>query len=154
MTSSSALPFSTLRKPLDSQRNAGSDMSMMALVQTGCPSRFASSSEHRIKGLNAETVARICLPTPTWLMNPEYAMLQFGKGTTNGHIYVSLNIAIYNQQLDPSDWTDQWFFMTGRVHPYVLTWQTTKLDGLETDVGTISEYTIPAFVVRDLSFQP
>jgi hypothetical protein len=60
----------------------------------------------------------------------------------------------HNQQLDPSDWTEQWFFVTGRLHPYALTWRITQLDGLETEVGTVSEYTIPAFIVRDSSFQP
>lgn len=70
---------------------------MMTLVQTGCPSRFASSDEHRIKGLNAETIARICLPTPVWLMNPEYAILESDKDTNDNQIYVSLNIAMYNQ---------------------------------------------------------
>ncbi|EFY94082.1 hypothetical protein X797_012119 [Metarhizium robertsii] len=154
MASSPPLALSTFRRPFDIQRNVGSDMSMMALVQTGCPSRFASSIEHRIKGLNTETIARICLPTPPWLMNPEYAALQSGKGNPDEHIYVSLNVALYNQQLDPSDWTDQWFFMAGRVHPYALTWQTTQLDGLETEIGTITEYTIPAFIVRESSFQP
>ncbi|EXU94843.1 hypothetical protein X797_012072 [Metarhizium robertsii] len=126
----------------------------MALVQTGCPSRFASPDEHRIKDLNAETIARICLPTPTWLMSPEYAILQSTGKDSENQIYVSLNIAIYNQQLDPSEWTEQWFFMTGRLHPYALTWRITQLDGLETEIGTISEYTIPAFIVRDSSFQP
>jgi hypothetical protein len=129
-------------------------MSMMALVQTGCPSKFASSDEHRIIGLNAETIARICLPTPPWLMNPEYAVLQSKNESAEDQIYVSLNIAIYNQQLHPADWTDQWFFMTGRMHPYALTWQIAPDDGSDIEGGTISEYTIPAFVVRDSSFQP
>lgn len=154
MASPSTPALSTLRKPLESQRNVGSDMSMMALVQTGCPSRFASPDEHRIKGLNAETIARVCLPTPTWLMSPEYAILQSTGKNSENQIYVSLNIAIYNQQLDPSEWTEQWFFMTGRLHPYALTWRITQLDGLESEIGTVSEYTIPAFIVRDSSFQP
>ncbi len=154
MESSFALPFSPVRKPLDSQRNVGSDMSMMALVQTGCPARFASSDQHRIKGLNAETVARICLPSPTWLANQEYEILQSANVGLQGQIYVSLNMAIYSQQLCAADWTDQWFFMSGRLHPYALTWRTVQQDGLETEIGTVSDYTIPVFVVRDLSFQP
>ncbi|OAQ57861.1 hypothetical protein VFPPC_12426 [Pochonia chlamydosporia 170] len=142
------------RKPLDSQRNIGSDMSMMAIVQTGCPSRFAYPDEHRIKGLNAETIARIHLPTPPWLMNPEYAVLQSDPGQPNTNIFMSLNISLYNQHVVPSDWTDEWFFMTGRAHPYALTWELLQNDGLETDVDTVSEYTIAAFIVRDLGYQP
>lgn len=129
-------------------------MSMTALVQTGCPSKFASSDEHHIKGLNAETVARIYVPRPAWLLAPEYAILQSRKGMPDDQFYVSLNIAIYSHHLAPSDWTDQWFFMTGRLHPYALTWQTMQRDGLEAEVGAVSEYTIPAFVVRDAGFQP
>lgn len=126
----------------------------MAFVQTGCPSKFAYPDEHRIKGLNAETIARISLPTPTWLRNPEYAIFQYDKETSVTYVFMSVNISMYNQQVVPSDWTDQWFFMTGRAHPYALTWETLQTDGLETEVGLISEYTIPAFILRDLSYQP
>lgn len=60
----------------------------------------------------------------------------------------------YNQQIDESDWADQWFFMAGRVHPFALTWELETRDGLESDNDSIIQYTIPAFVVRELSFQP
>ncbi|XP_044714720.1 uncharacterized protein HRG_11755 [Hirsutella rhossiliensis] len=104
----------------------------MAFVQPGCPARFAYQNEHRVKGLNAETLARVFLPTPSWL----------------------LNISIYNQQIISSEWTEQWFFMVGRVHPFALTWEIERRDGLESDDDNITEYTVPALIVRDHSYQP
>ncbi|KAM4061531.1 hypothetical protein HRG_013199 [Hirsutella rhossiliensis] len=77
-------------------KNAGADMSMMAFVQPGCPSRFAYQNEHRVKGLNAETLARVFLPTPSWLSTPDF----------------------------------------------------------ESEDDNITEYTIPALIVRDHSYQP
>ncbi|XP_044715981.1 uncharacterized protein HRG_10155 [Hirsutella rhossiliensis] len=101
----------------------------MAFVQPGCPSRFAYQNEHRVNGLNAETLARVFLPTPSWLSTPEYAII-------------------------PSEWTEQWFFMVGRVHPFARTWEIERRDGLESDDDNITEYTIPALIVRDHSYQP
>ncbi|KAH7237980.1 hypothetical protein B0J15DRAFT_538480 [Fusarium solani] len=100
------------RKPLESQTNAGSDMSMMLFVQPDCPSRFAYQDQHRVKGLNAEALARVFLPAPSWILTPEYAQLRSGPD-------------------NPSEWTEQWFFMNGRVHPYALTWEVEQRDGLE-----------------------
>ncbi|KAM4064143.1 hypothetical protein HRG_007157 [Hirsutella rhossiliensis] len=68
----------------------------MAFVQPGCPSRFAYQNEHRVKGLNAETLARVFLPTPSWLSTPDF----------------------------------------------------------ESEDDNITEYTIPALIVRDHSYQP
>ncbi|KJZ75813.1 hypothetical protein HIM_04637 [Hirsutella minnesotensis 3608] len=114
------------RKPLDSQKYVGGDMSMMAFLQpAAAPVRFAYPDEHHVKGLNAETLAKVQLPTPQWLSTPEYAPI-----------------------------ADQWFFMAGRVHPFALTWELERRDGLESDDDQIDEYTVPAFVVRDHSFQP
>ncbi|KAM4066721.1 hypothetical protein HRG_012153 [Hirsutella rhossiliensis] len=47
---------SSPRQPLDSQKNAGADMSMMAFVQPGCPA------------------SEVFLPTPSWLSTPEYTV--------------------------------------------------------------------------------
>ncbi|KAM4062958.1 PIF1-like helicase [Hirsutella rhossiliensis] len=126
--------------------NAGADMSMMAFVQPGCPSRFAYQNEHRVKGLNAETLARVFLPTPSWLSTPEYAAIRSDPDNPSTCIFLSLNISIYNQQIIPSEWTEQWFFMVGRVHPFALTF--------ESEDDNITEYTIPALIVRDHSYQP
>ncbi|KAM4056435.1 hypothetical protein HRG_003335 [Hirsutella rhossiliensis] len=145
---------SSPRQPLDSQKNAGADMSMMAFVQPGCPSRFAYQNEHRIKGLNAETLARVFLPTPLWLSTPEYAAIRSDTDSPSTCIFFSLNISIYNQQIIPSEWTEQWFFMVGRVHPFALTWEIERRDGLESDDDNITEYTVPALIVRDHSYQP
>ncbi|KJZ69675.1 hypothetical protein HIM_10922 [Hirsutella minnesotensis 3608] len=145
---------SSPRQPLDSQRNAGTDMSMMAFVQPGCPSRFAYQNEHRVKGLNAETLARVFLPTPSWLSSPEYAAIRSDTDSPSTCIFFSLNISMYNQQIIPSEWADQWFFMVGRVHPFALTWEIERRDGLESDDDNITEYTVPALIVRDHGYQP
>ncbi|KAM4061316.1 hypothetical protein HRG_013056 [Hirsutella rhossiliensis] len=94
------LPAPHLRKPLDSQTGAGGDMSVMLFVQTDCPARFAHLDEHRIKGLNAEAMARVLLPPPAWLLTAEYAPC--------------------GRSILDTDWTEQWFFMNGRVHPTPL----------------------------------
>ncbi|KAK4070013.1 hypothetical protein Purlil1_13589 [Purpureocillium lilacinum] len=124
------------RKPLESQKHVGGDMSMMAFVQpAAAPNRFAYPEDHHLKGLNAETLARFQLPRPQWLSTPEYT-------------------PILGDQIDASEWANQWFFMTGRVHPYALTWELERRDGLESDGDNIIQYTVPTFVVRDHGFQP
>ncbi|KAM6505394.1 hypothetical protein FSOLCH5_014614 [Fusarium solani] len=142
------------RKPLESQTNAGSDMSMMLFVQPDCPSRFAYQDQHRVKGLNAEALARVFLPAPSWILTPEYAQLRSGPDNPSGCIFFSINLSIYNQQVIASEWTEQWFFMNGRVHPYALTWEVEQRDGPESDTGAITQYTIPALIIRDQGYQP
>ncbi|KAM4063326.1 hypothetical protein HRG_013875 [Hirsutella rhossiliensis] len=44
--------------------------------------------------------------------------------------------------------------MVGRVHPFARTWEIERRDGLESDDDNITEYTIPALIVRDHSYQP
>ncbi|XP_044716014.1 uncharacterized protein HRG_10188 [Hirsutella rhossiliensis] len=126
----------------------------MAFVQPGCPSRFAYQNEHRVKGLNAETLARVFLPTPSWLSTPEYAAIRSDPDNPSTCIFLSFNISIYNQQIIPSEWTEQWFFMVGRVHPFALTWEIERRDSFESEDDNITEYTIPALIVRDHSYQP
>ena len=142
------------RKPLDSQKNTGTDMSIMILVQTNCPSIFAYQDQHYIRGLNAETLARVFLPSPPWLLSPEYTPLQPDPDEACPCIFFSLNLSIYNQNIDPEEWTEQWFFMNGRVHPYALTWKVEQLNGVESDDRTLVDYTIPTLIVRDQGYQP
>ncbi|KAJ4076783.1 hypothetical protein NW760_015356 [Fusarium oxysporum] len=143
------------RKPLASQRSAGGDMSITFFVQPGCPSRFASSDQHRVKGLNAETIARVILPAPPWLTAPDYLQLRTDPADPSPSIFFSLNLSIYNQQIVPEDWFDQWFFMAGRVHPFALTWEVERQDGLDESVDSgLLAYTIPALIVRDQGYQP
>ncbi|UNI15360.1 hypothetical protein JDV02_001897 [Purpureocillium takamizusanense] len=143
------------RKPLDSQKYVGGDMSMMAFVQpAAAPNRFASPDEHHVKGLNAETFAKVQLPSPQWLSTPEYAPILGDSEPLSPSIFFSLNISLYNQQIDASEWPNQSFFMVGRVHPYALTWELKQRDGLESDGDNINQYTVPTFVVRDHGFQP
>ncbi|OAQ57910.1 hypothetical protein VFPFJ_11711 [Purpureocillium lilacinum] len=143
------------RKPLESQKYVGGDMSMMAFVQpAAAPNRFAYPDGHHVKGLNAETLAKIQLPRPQWLSAPEYAPILGDAEPLSPSIFFSLNISLYNQQINASEWANQWFLMTGRVHPYALTWELEQRDGLESDGENISQYTVPTFVVRDHGFQP
>ncbi|KAH6953993.1 hypothetical protein BKA56DRAFT_504195 [Ilyonectria sp. MPI-CAGE-AT-0026] len=143
-----------LRKPLDTQRGAGGDMSMMFFAQPDCPSRFAHQDQHRIKGLNAETLARIFLPPPSWLLAAEYAPLRWDVDDSPTSIFFSLNLSIYNQPIVASEWIEEWFFMNGRVHPYALAWEVEQQDGLESDIGRTLLYTMPALIVRDQGYQP
>ncbi|KAH7137736.1 hypothetical protein EDB81DRAFT_901279 [Dactylonectria macrodidyma] len=143
-----------LRKPLATQRGAGGEMSMMFFAQPDCPSRFAHQDQHRIKGLNAETLARIFLPTPSWLLAAEYSPLRSDVDDSPTSIFFSLSLSIYNQVIIASEWTEEWFFMNGRVHPYALAWEVEQQDGLESDIGRTVLYTMPALIVRDEGCQP
>ncbi|KAH7187690.1 hypothetical protein BKA60DRAFT_665166 [Fusarium oxysporum] len=129
-----------LRKPLDTQRGTGGDMSMMFFAQPDCPSRFAHQDQHRIKGLNAETLARIFLPPPSWLLAAEYAPLRSDVDDSSTSIFFK--------------WIEEWFFMNGRVHPYALAWEVEQHDGLESDADCTLLYTMPALIVRDQGYQP
>ncbi|KJZ68888.1 hypothetical protein HIM_11721 [Hirsutella minnesotensis 3608] len=143
-----------LRRPLDSSRGVGGDMSMMFFVQPDCPSRFAHQEDHRIKGLNTETIARILLPPPSWLLTAEYASLRSDADDSPTSIFLSLNLSIYGQSIVASEWAEEWFFMNGRVHPYALAWEVEQHDGLESDPGSTVLYTMPALIVRDQGYQP
>ncbi|KAM4064106.1 hypothetical protein HRG_012600 [Hirsutella rhossiliensis] len=44
--------------------------------------------------------------------------------------------------------------MVGRVHPFALTWEIERRDSFESEDDNITEYTIPALIVRDHSYQP
>ncbi|KAH7114571.1 hypothetical protein B0J13DRAFT_573522 [Dactylonectria estremocensis] len=39
--------------------------------------------------------------------------------------------SIYYQQIVPEDWFNQWLSMATRVHPFALTWEVERQDGLE-----------------------
>ncbi|KAH7026764.1 hypothetical protein B0J12DRAFT_556804, partial [Macrophomina phaseolina] len=142
------------RKPLDNQKNAGGDMSMMFFVYPRSPRTFARPDQQQIKGLNTETIARIALPTPSWIAGPEYASLRSDpeNDSSNGSFF-SLNISIYSQTIVPSDWEQMWFFMYGRVHPYALTWEIEPDEGLDSGEAPL-DYCIPALIVRDQGYQP
>ena len=142
------------RKPLESQQNAGGDMSMMFFARSQCPRRFAFPVQHQIKGLNVETIAEIFFPLPTWITDPHYWTLQADSGNDDSNWgSFSLNFSMYNQTLVLSEWDDMWFFMYGRVHPYALTWELQPDNGLETG-DNLQHYTIAALIVRDQGYQP
>jgi hypothetical protein len=154
--SASPLPASQSaapRKPLDSQRGLGGDMSMMFFVRTQLPKRFPSTLQQQIKGLNLETIAGVHFPIPDWMTAPEYLILSDRDDDSPEWKSFSLNLSIYNQTISPDDWTEKWFFMYGRVHPYALTWELLPDNGSD-DGDVLQEYTIPALVVRDQGYQP
>jgi hypothetical protein len=139
------------RKPIESQKGIGGDMSMTFFVQCQIPTKFAYPEHHQIRGLNAETIATIAFPLPSWLTELEYSSLRSDSENDRGAF--SLNIPMYNQIINESEWDEMWFLMSGIVHPYALTWQVDLPDSSDTGNKT-QDYTIPALIVRDQNFQP
>ncbi|KAK2684471.1 hypothetical protein QWA68_016715 [Fusarium oxysporum] len=77
-------------------------------------------------------------------------MRNFGRTltTTPDASSSASTFSVCNQQVVASEWTEQWFFMNGRVHSYALTWEVEQRDGLESDTGAITQYTIPVLIVK------
>jgi hypothetical protein len=97
-------------------------MSIFLITSLPLPNRFASPEQQQIKGLNFETIATVHFPPPTWLYNSEYTVLQPQADSDNvTSASFSLNMSIYDQLPNPSDWNDTYFFLYGLVHPYALT---------------------------------
>ncbi|KAH7394770.1 hypothetical protein BKA66DRAFT_557330 [Pyrenochaeta sp. MPI-SDFR-AT-0127] len=117
-----------LRKPLESQRNIGGDMSMFFIARLPLPRKFASPERQQIKGLNFETITTVHFPPPPWLNESEYAALQ--PQTNDENAYSALFI-----------------------HPYALTWEIEPDDSSDTG-SDVQNYTIPSLIVRDLCYQP
>ncbi|KAM4063888.1 hypothetical protein HRG_006981 [Hirsutella rhossiliensis] len=116
-----------LRKPLVTSKGAGGDMSMMFFAQPDCPARFAHQDEHRIRGLNAEAIARVLLPVPSWLLESEYAPLRAGSDDLGPSLFFSLNLSIYGQPVE-------------------------RRDGLEAGPDDTIVYTVPALIVPDQGY--
>ncbi|KJZ69516.1 hypothetical protein HIM_11093 [Hirsutella minnesotensis 3608] len=120
------------------QKATPANVYMMTFVQPDCPSRFGQD-EHRIKGLNAETIARVLLPPPFWLLTAEYLRSDTDEPPTS--IFFSLNLLIYSRRIISSEWpnlirvAEAWLFMNDRIHPYALTWEVAQHDGLKSDTG-------------------
>ncbi|KAF2177812.1 hypothetical protein K469DRAFT_732234 [Zopfia rhizophila CBS 207.26] len=118
ISSASTNVHANLRKPPESQRNIGGDMSMFFIARLPLPRRFASPERQQIKGLNFETIITVHFPLPAWLNEPEYAALQPQTNDDNAYSALfSLNLSIYDQTIVPSDWDDMYFF------PYDLCYQ-------------------------------
>jgi hypothetical protein len=144
------------RKPLDSQKNTGGDMSMFFFVQSEFVKQFTSPEKHHVKGLNAESVAMVPFPPPSWITSPVYTALR-AKEDNSDRCFFSLNFSMYDPSIDLSDWNMQWFFMYGRVHPYALSWEVQLHDQdpeIIEMIGDSAYYTIPALIVRDQGYQP
>ncbi|KAH6953662.1 hypothetical protein BKA56DRAFT_604493 [Ilyonectria sp. MPI-CAGE-AT-0026] len=144
------------RRPLEYQRNVGSDMSLMFFVTPDLPLKFAQRDQHLIRGLDAETIARVMFPKPAWLTGMlEYrSLLRIAEGDDDlfSQAFFSLNICLYNKPIIASEWQERHFFMQGRVHPYALTWEVEPGVHRGPVEGPL-EYCIPALIVRDLGYQ-
>ncbi|KAM4067855.1 hypothetical protein HRG_009789 [Hirsutella rhossiliensis] len=101
-----------------------------------------------------EAIARVLLPVPSWLLESEYAPLRAEGDDLGPSLFFSLNLSIYGQPVVDTDWSEQWFFMSGRVHPYALSWEVERRDGLEAGPDDAILYTVPALIVRDQGYQP
>jgi hypothetical protein len=139
------------RRPLDNQKNAGGDMSIMCLVKSNIPRKFQSPKQHLIKGLNGETIARLPIPSPDWITSQEYRNLLSDDPSDSA--FFSLNLSLYNQTTVSSDWDDTWFFITGRVHPYAVTWEIDADNDFDNN-DIPQDYTIPALIIREQGYQP
>jgi len=140
------------RRPLETQRNLGGDMSMMCFVRPQCPQKFDSPNKHQIKGLNVKALGEIFFPPPTWMTDSNYNYSNLRANSENDDQNwgsFSVNMSMYNQILIETEWDDKWFFMYGRVHPYALTWE------IKPEIGNnLQPYTTPALIVRDQGYQP
>ena len=150
----SASNKTTLHKPLDTQRNVGSDMSIMCFARTGTPLKVSQTEQQLVRGLNAETITKIPFNPPPWSTNPEYDYLFKASEDFHPHLGLfNLSLSLYNHQIVPGEWEDFWFLIYGRIHPYSLTWQVE----LDADLGPgepTQDFTIPLIMVRDQNIQP
>jgi hypothetical protein len=129
-------------------------MSIFLIARVPPLTKFRTPEEQQIKGLNFETIATISFPPPSWLYNPKYATLQPKEHDENvGLAPFSLNLSIYDQTPELSDWNDLCFFLYGLVYLYALTWGISPENDSDT-VGEIQNYTIPTLIVRDHCYQP
>lgn len=130
-------------------------MSIFFIARVPPLTRFGSTEEQQIKGLNFETIASVNFPTPAWLHDAEYVALQPKEDDDNiGSAPFSLNLSMYDQAVsDPSNWNNQCFFLYGTVHPYALTWEIAPTNDSEA-ADEPQNYTIPSLIVRDQCYQP
>ncbi|KAH7113447.1 hypothetical protein EDB81DRAFT_922145 [Dactylonectria macrodidyma] len=131
------------RMPHDSPKNLGSDMTMSFF------------DEQLIKSLNVEALGRAFLPPPPYMTLPEYSVLR-PEGYRSPDplpIYFSLNLSVYNQQIVDSEWQNQWFHFTGKVHPYALEWVLREPDVFTDEDGDGEVYKVPVVLIRDFGYQ-
>jgi hypothetical protein len=141
----------TFRRPLNSQKNVGGDMFMSFFGLPRHPTVFGSFDPLQLmKSFNVETIAKVRFPEPEWITTPNCKILQ--AHDRSDWAYFSLNIAMYPSTLIPSDWDGKWFFMSARVHPYVLTWEMEPTNPLSNDGP--QHYTVPILMIRDGYYQP
>jgi hypothetical protein len=129
-------------------------MTMMCFTRLQVLKKFSSPEKQHVKGLNYEAIVSVRFPPPAWIKNTEYTALQTTNDDDDSNCALfSLNLSIYNEAVIPSDWDDTWFFLSGQVHPYAITWEIDADDNTESDSGMFN-YTIAPFMVRDWGYQP
>ena len=120
---------------------------MMFFARSQCPRKFTSPEQYQIKSLNVKAIVGIIFPPPTWTTNQEYHFLLansiYSSNDNLNWAYFSLNLSMYNQMFDPSEWDNMWFSMYGHVHPYALTWE---IEPDETS-AVPQDYTIPLLTI-------
>ncbi|KAF6787321.1 hypothetical protein CMUS01_16461 [Colletotrichum musicola] len=134
--------------PLPSQKELatkiGSDLSINCFVLTTKPQKLSSQDEQLLKGLNYEAIVQVPCIRPDWIDLPDYSRLRFQQSHNSDigdNLQFSLNVAIYNGLVvTDDDWDNKWFHVTGRAHPYVLTFQTGPADDMY-------EYDVPGLLI-------
>ncbi|KAH7114647.1 hypothetical protein EDB81DRAFT_920646 [Dactylonectria macrodidyma] len=100
-------------------------------------------------------LAELFLPPPPYMTLPEYSVLR-PEGYRSPDplpIYFSLNLSVYNQQIVESEWENQWFHFTGKVHPYALEWVLREPDVFSDEDGDGEVYKVPVVLIRDFGYQ-
>ena len=138
------------KSPLPTQKNAGSDLGFDAYVQAKA---LEKPAVQYIKGFNYECIVRVPFPQQSWLSNKEYARLPYqGELVKDGVALFSLNAGAYSVPVIDAEWDDQWFHVTGRVHPYTLTW-TLEPENFP-DLQEPCDYKVPLISAREEHYQP
>ncbi|KAH6955650.1 hypothetical protein BKA56DRAFT_681438 [Ilyonectria sp. MPI-CAGE-AT-0026] len=100
-------------------------------------------------------LAGFFFPPPPYMTLPEYSVLR-PEGSRSPDplpIYFSLNLSVYNQQIVESEWQNQWFHFTGKVHPYALEWVLREPDVFGDEDGDGEVYKVPVVLIRDFGYQ-
>ena len=122
---------------------------------TNAPSGFQTQNDQYIFGLNYEAMVKVFFPPPDWMERDEYTLLRCRDETVNQPLDVasfSLNLAIYSHAIVQDEWNDQWFLLTGRVHPFALTWTLEPDQNFPADEPM--DFTVPTLTVRNRGYQP
>ncbi|XP_044714541.1 uncharacterized protein HRG_11895 [Hirsutella rhossiliensis] len=152
MSSSSPLPPPHLRKPLDSQKGAGGDMSMMFFVQPDCPRDFPIRTSIALE-VSTPRPLPASFATSFMVAHRGICAAPIGyRRLADIHLLQSQSL-FTTSLLSPPNGLRNGFYERPRP-PYALAWEVKQRDGLESETGDTLIYTMPALVVRDQGYQP